>query len=173
MGEACETKHAWYRGGQASRNQEDPTCEGGNPVRLQATGGCQSLSRISFREDCRPLWYPRPWFQGYQGTSRDINVDGPYRMEGVSIMPIYEYRCLECSAVFSHLVLTFTDASGERPCPVCGGEQARRLMSTFTVGGRVDPGPGRTAWPTSWNDTNGGDRKHCATGVSVSSEKRS
>ncbi len=82
---------------------------------------------------------------------------GPDRMEGVSIMPIYEYRCLECSAVFSHLVLTFTDASGQRLCPVCGGEQARRLMSTFTVGGRVDPGPGRTAWPTSWNDTNGGD----------------
>src|SRR5712691_1539254 len=41
VGEACETKHEWYRGGQASRNQEDPTCEGGNPVRLQATGGCQ------------------------------------------------------------------------------------------------------------------------------------
>ncbi|MFL5592617.1 MAG: FmdB family zinc ribbon protein, partial [Ktedonobacteraceae bacterium] len=69
-------------------------------------------------------------YWGYQGTSRDINVDGPYRMEGVSIMPIYEYRCLECSAVFSHLALTFTDASGQRLCPVCGGEQARRLMST-------------------------------------------
>ena len=72
-------------------------------------------------------------------------------------MPIYEYRCLDCGEVFSHLVLTFTDESGQRPCPVCGGEQARRLMSTFTVGGRVDPGPGRAAWPTSWNDTNGGD----------------
>src|SRR2546430_10435450 len=78
-------------------------------------------------------------------------------MEGVSIMPIYEYRCLDCGEVFSHLALTFTDASGQRPCPVCGGKQARRLMSTFTVGGRVDPGPGRAAWPTSWNDTNGGD----------------
>ena len=72
-------------------------------------------------------------------------------------MPIYEYRCLDCGEVFSHLVLTFTDASGRRPCPACGGEQARRLMSTFSVGGRVDPGPGRAAWPTSWNDTNGGD----------------
>src|SRR6266566_433285 len=103
---------------------------------------------------------PIPLFEmcwGYQGTSRDISVDGTYRMEGVSIMPIYEYRCLDCGEVFSHLVLTFTDASGQRPCPVCGGEQARRVMSTFTVGGRVDPGPGRTAWPTSWNDTNGGD----------------
>src|SRR5947209_18260328 len=72
-------------------------------------------------------------------------------------MPIYEYRCLDCGEVFSHLVLTFTDASGRRPCPACGGEQARRLMSTFSVGGRVDPGPGRAAWPTSWDDTNGGD----------------
>src|SRR5438270_12895292 len=78
-------------------------------------------------------------------------------MEGASTMPIYEYRSLDCGEVFSHLVLTFTDESGQRPCPVCGGEQARRLMSTFAVGGRVDPGPGRAAWPTSWNDTNGGD----------------
>ena len=72
-------------------------------------------------------------------------------------MPIYEYRCLDCGEVFSHLVLTFTGASTQKPCPACGGEQARRLMSTFTLGGKVDPGPGRTAWPTSWNDTNGGD----------------
>jgi len=30
-------------------------------------------------------------------------------------------------------------------------------MSSFAVGGRADPGPGRAAWPTSWADTNGGD----------------
>src|SRR5438132_1323715 len=77
-------------------------------------------------------------------------------------MPIYEYRCLDCGEVFSQLVLTSTNASGQRPCPappcqVCGSEQTRRLMSSFAVGGRVNPGPGRAAWPTSWNDTNGGD----------------
>ena len=77
-------------------------------------------------------------------------------------MPIYEYRCLDCGEVFSQLVLTSTNASGQRPypappCQICGSEQTRRLMSSFSVGGRVDPGPGRAAWPTSWDDTNGGD----------------
>ena len=73
-------------------------------------------------------------------------------------MPIYEYRFLDCGEGFSHLALTSsTDASGQRPCPVCGSAQTRRLMSSFAVGGRADPGPGRASWPTSWDDTNGGD----------------
>lgn len=72
-------------------------------------------------------------------------------------MPIYEYRCLDCGEVFSHLALTFTDASEQKSCSVCGSRSTRRLMSSFSVGGRVDPGPGRAAWPTSWDDTNGGD----------------
>ncbi|MFL5624195.1 MAG: FmdB family zinc ribbon protein [Ktedonobacteraceae bacterium] len=72
-------------------------------------------------------------------------------------MPIYEYRCLDCGEVFSHLVLTSTDTSGLMSCSACGSAQTRRLMSSFAVGGRADPGPGRAAWPTSWDDTNGGD----------------
>ncbi|MFL5667025.1 MAG: FmdB family zinc ribbon protein, partial [Ktedonobacteraceae bacterium] len=36
-------------------------------------------------------------------------------------MPIYEYRCLDCGEVFSHLALTSTtDANGQRPCSACG-----------------------------------------------------
>jgi putative FmdB family regulatory protein len=73
-------------------------------------------------------------------------------------MPIYEYRCLDCGEIFSHLALTSTtDANGQRPCSACGSAQTRRLMSSFAVGGRADPGPGRAAWPTSWDDTRGGD----------------
>jgi putative FmdB family regulatory protein len=72
-------------------------------------------------------------------------------------MPIYEYRCLDCGEVFSLLILQAVDANGQQSCSACGGEQTRRLMSSFAVGNKVDPGPGRAAWPTSWNDTNGGD----------------
>jgi putative FmdB family regulatory protein len=72
-------------------------------------------------------------------------------------MPIYEYRCLECGMVFSHLFLRPTDAVGQAQCFSCGSEQTQRLISSFAIGGRADPGPGRAAWPTTWNDTNGAD----------------
>ncbi|HVB24583.1 MAG TPA: zinc ribbon domain-containing protein [Ktedonobacteraceae bacterium] len=72
-------------------------------------------------------------------------------------MPIYEYRCLDCGEVFSQLILRSVDANGQQSCSACGSGETRRLMSSFAVGNKVDPGPGRTAWPTSWNDTNGGD----------------
>ena len=71
-------------------------------------------------------------------------------------MPIYEYRCEECGEVFSRLTMTFASADGQH-CVACGSEQTRRLMSSFAIGGRANPGPGRAAWPTSWDDTNGGD----------------
>lgn len=72
-------------------------------------------------------------------------------------MPIYEYRCLDCGEVFSQLMLRSGDANGQQSCSACGSGETRRLMSSFAVGGKADPGPGRAAWPTSWNDTNGGD----------------
>jgi len=72
-------------------------------------------------------------------------------------MPIYEYRCLACGDVFSHFFQHFADAGEREACPGCGSGETRRLMSTFAVSGRANPGPGRAAWPTSWNDTNGGD----------------
>ena len=72
-------------------------------------------------------------------------------------MPIYEYRCLDCGEVFSQLILRLVDANGQQSCSACGSGETQRLMSSFAVGGKADPGPGRAAWPTSWNDTNGGD----------------
>lgn len=72
-------------------------------------------------------------------------------------MPIYEYRCLDCGEVFSQLMLRSVDANGQQSCSACGSGETRRLISSFAVGGKADPGPGRAAWPTSWGDTNGGD----------------
>ena len=72
-------------------------------------------------------------------------------------MPIYEYRCLKCGEVFSHLFLRPTDANTQQLCSACGSPQTQRLISSFAIGGRVDPGPGRAAWPTNWDDTNGAD----------------
>jgi putative FmdB family regulatory protein len=72
-------------------------------------------------------------------------------------MPIYEYRCLECGGVFSLLLQRHAGASGQQHCSACGSEQTQRLISSFAIGGRADPGPGRAAWPTSWDDTNGAD----------------
>lgn len=40
-------------------------------------------------------------------------------------MPIYEYKCPECSAEFEELVF-----GNETPsCPQCGGDKAERLLS--------------------------------------------
>jgi putative FmdB family regulatory protein len=72
-------------------------------------------------------------------------------------MPIYEFRCLECDEVFSRLFLRSTDVGALIPCSACGSEQTQRLISSFAIGCKIDPGPGRAAWPTAWNDTNGGD----------------
>jgi len=72
-------------------------------------------------------------------------------------MPIYEYHCQECGKVFSLLFLRSAEANGQERCTACGSEQTRRLISTFAIGGRVDPGPGRAAWPTNWEDTHGAD----------------
>jgi putative FmdB family regulatory protein len=71
-------------------------------------------------------------------------------------MPIYEYRCPACGTVFSRLFQRLADAE-QVQCATCGNGETQRLISSFAVGGRVNPGPGRAAWPTSWNDTNGGD----------------
>src|SRR2546429_9347905 len=68
-------------------------------------------------------------------------------------MPIYEYRCLECGEVFSHLFLHSTDAAGQTQCSACGSDQTRRLISSFAIGGKDQPGAGRGAWPTSWGGT--------------------
>lgn len=46
-------------------------------------------------------------------------------------MPIYEYRCKNCSRTFE--ILKSSDARDEREkCPWCGGEDTERLISLFS-----------------------------------------
>ncbi len=56
-------------------------------------------------------------------------------------MPIYEYRCADCSAVSSRLVYSW---SADRPleCRECGGSNMDRLMSAFSF---------RASWGDSLN----------------------
>ncbi|MDX6654662.1 MAG: hypothetical protein QOH18_1372 [Solirubrobacterales bacterium] len=54
-------------------------------------------------------------------------------------MPIYEFECEGCGAVFEELVAA--DAAGV-PCPECGSERTRRLMSAVSPPGRMPRGAG-------------------------------
>jgi putative FmdB family regulatory protein len=54
-------------------------------------------------------------------------------------MPIYEYRCLDCSKVFEQIV--WNSKNEEVRCPVCKGEKVLRLLSAFSKGsGQVGKG---------------------------------
>lgn len=46
-------------------------------------------------------------------------------------MPVYEYRCPECTSLFEKRV-SFADSSLDMPCPSCG-TAARKLLSTFAA----------------------------------------
>ena len=46
-------------------------------------------------------------------------------------MPVYEYRCPDCTHLFEKLV-SFSDASRGVNCPTCG-TQASKLLSTFAA----------------------------------------
>ena len=46
-------------------------------------------------------------------------------------MPVYEYRCPDCTTLFEKRV-SFADAERGAPCPSCG-TSARKLLSTFAA----------------------------------------
>ena len=47
-------------------------------------------------------------------------------------MPLYEYRCADCSKQFE--ILQRMGESGEGlTCPGCGGEEVQRQLSTFAA----------------------------------------
>jgi putative FmdB family regulatory protein len=54
-------------------------------------------------------------------------------------MPIYEFECEGCGAVFEELVAADVAAVA---CPECGAERTRRLMSTVSPPGRMPRGAG-------------------------------
>ncbi len=70
-------------------------------------------------------------------------------------MPAYEYWCQACQHRFERLLPT---PEGQMPCPRCGAD-ARKAISAFAITGRADPGPMRSAWPHSWEATQGGNPK--------------
>ena len=73
-------------------------------------------------------------------------------------MPIYEYGCRRCGAAFERFYPTMGRARAARPsCPGCGSGEVERLVSEVALGGRVEVGPGRAAYPYTWEQTHGGD----------------
>jgi putative FmdB family regulatory protein len=54
-------------------------------------------------------------------------------------MPIYEFECEGCGERFEELVAAST---GSAPCPRCGSERTRRLISTVSPPGRQPRGAG-------------------------------
>ena len=54
-------------------------------------------------------------------------------------MPIYEFECEGCGAAFEELVAA---SAGVVPCPECGSERTRRLMSAVSPPGRQPRGAG-------------------------------
>lgn len=77
-------------------------------------------------------------------------------------MPLYDYACA-CGNRFEALVpfvaLAEAADSPAPPCPACGGAPRRMLPSRVALLGRATPPPARGRAPTSWEQTNGGDRE--------------
>ena len=48
-------------------------------------------------------------------------------------MPIYEFRCLECSTVFELLQLTKESDKKGMKCPQCNSTEVERLLSRVSV----------------------------------------
>ena len=62
-------------------------------------------------------------------------------------MPIYEYRCLDCSESFETLVLKKDEMV---QCPKCKGNNVERLMSAFAFkrGDNFTPSTGSSSCST-------------------------
>ena len=49
-----------------------------------------------------------------------------------TLMPVFEFLCLKCQNEFEELLLRRDEIV---TCPVCGGQETRKLMSSFAVTG--------------------------------------
>jgi putative FmdB family regulatory protein len=47
-------------------------------------------------------------------------------------MPVYEYKCTKCGEIFE-LKLGFFHNKRSEKCPKCGGEEPRRVFSSFVI----------------------------------------
>lgn len=73
-------------------------------------------------------------------------------------MPMYDYRCCDCSQVREVFLRSSEDVPSR--CPSCGSEQAERLLSPFHV---VNPAPGGGATTCCGRDERC-DSPPCSTG---------
>ena len=48
-------------------------------------------------------------------------------------MPLYEYRCVECTSSFSEL-RSSNEMNLKIDCPECGSGKTKRFFSSFSVG---------------------------------------
>lgn len=69
--------------------------------------------------------------------------NGPAQEKGKAIMPVYEYRCGQCTKTFET-----TQSVHARPedteCPFCQAQDATRLLSSFASTVKGDHKPGFT-----------------------------
>ena len=78
-------------------------------------------------------------------------------------MPIYEFKCKDCSNVFEFLCLS-SDGDGPIPCPSCGGKESEKLLSTFAYlsSGSTNSFTGCEASPSCPGSASGGPYPSCA-----------
>jgi len=60
-------------------------------------------------------------------------IECPEYDEGVTNMPIYEYRCNSCGENFEKLVFP-SDDEAEFTCEACGKKDISRIVSSFSKG---------------------------------------
>jgi len=62
-------------------------------------------------------------------------------------MPVYEYKCAKCGALFERFVRLFL---GEKPkCPVCGSEETDKVPSTIFAAGSEESGSSSSDFDSS------------------------
>jgi putative FmdB family regulatory protein len=78
-------------------------------------------------------------------------------------MPIYEYRCVDCTRRVSLLYQTFSAASAATPtCPLCGSTNLSRLVSRVFQLKSEDTQLDDLADPSSFGDLDENDPKSVA-----------
>ena len=76
-------------------------------------------------------------------------------------MPIYEYACPRCRKIFNFLVRN--PARKKKPrCPICGGNDLKRVYSTFALGSTEESRLEKVADPSFFSGLDEKDPKSIA-----------
>ena len=62
-------------------------------------------------------------------------------------MPIFEYQCQKCQAIFESLQLS-RSTEEDTECPQCGSDRTERIVSTFATGGGGEAFGGSSCGPS-------------------------